>query len=70
MIRTGEESGSLAEMMKKASDFYEKDVEAALHRFTTLLEPFLILFAAGSVFLVLLAFYLPMFKMIQVVSGH
>lgn len=70
LVKTGEESGSLADMMKKCSDFYEKDVEAGLRQFTALLEPVLITFAAGSVFLVLLAFYLPLFKMIQVVSGH
>lgn len=70
LVKTGETSGTLSEMMKKTSDFYEKDVEAGLRHFTALLEPVLIVFSAGSVFLVLLAFYLPLFKMIRVVSGH
>lgn len=70
MVRTGEESGALSEMMMKAGTFYGQEVEDGVKKFTTLLEPLLIVFAASAVFLVLLAFYLPMFRMIKVMSQH
>lgn len=66
LIRAGEQSGELADMMLKASRFYEDEVENGVKRFTTLMEPLLIIFAAGSVFIVLLGFYLPMFQMFKV----
>lgn len=68
MVRTGEESGALSEMMMKAGAYYGQEVEDGVKTLTTLMEPMLIVFAAGAVFLVLLAFYLPMFQMIRVMS--
>ena len=70
MVRTGEQSGELAEMMEKAGSFYRQEVEDGAAQFTALIEPVLIAFAAGTVFLVLLAFYLPMFKLAKVMMPH
>jgi type IV pilus assembly protein PilC len=70
MVRTGEQSGELSEMMEKAGSFYRQEVEDGATQFTALIEPVLIAFAAGTVFIVLLAFYLPMFKLAKVMMPH
>lgn len=67
MIRTGEESGELLKMVDDASKYYEAEVGNRLTRFIAVLEPALIIVAAGIVIIVLLAFYLPMFKMFQTI---
>jgi Type II secretory pathway, component PulF len=67
MIRTGEESGELVKMVNDASKYYETEVGNHLTRFIAVLEPALIIGAAGIVIIVLLAFYLPMFKMFQTI---
>jgi type IV pilus assembly protein PilC len=68
MIQTGESSGELIQMTDEASRFYAEEVEDAMKKFVAVIEPVLIIVAAGSVFLVLLAFYLPMFQMIKVIK--
>lgn len=70
MVKTGEQSGALSEMMLKASVFYDREVDDGVRKFTALLEPVLIIFAAVMVFLVLLAFYLPMFGMMKAMNIH
>jgi len=67
MVRTGEESGELAKMVNDTSKYYEAAVERGLNKLIALLEPVLIICAAGIVFIILLAFYLPMFKMFQAI---
>jgi type IV pilus assembly protein PilC len=66
MARTGEESGQLVNMMQEAGSFFEEQVEDGVKRFVAIVEPVLIVFAAGAVFLVLVAFYLPLFKMFKI----
>ncbi|HOJ79149.1 MAG TPA: type II secretion system F family protein [Bacillota bacterium] len=68
LISTGEESGELVRMMNEASAFYEVEVEEGVKKFIAVIEPVLLIIAAGSVFIVLLAFYLPLFKMFQVMN--
>lgn len=68
LISTGEESGELVRMMTEASAFYEVEVEEGVKKFIAVIEPILLIIAAGSVFIVLLAFYLPLFKMFQVMN--
>ncbi len=65
MVRTGEESGELVKMINDAAKFYEIDIEKRIASFIAVIEPVLIICAAIVVIIVLLAFYLPMFKMFQ-----
>jgi len=64
MIRIGEESGSLDEIMKKTADFYDYEVEAAMQRLTALLEPLMIIIMAVIIGFLIIAMYLPMIDMI------
>lgn len=70
MVQTGETSGELVGMMDDASAYFGEEVEAGMKKFVAVIEPLLIVFAAASVFLVLLAFYLPMFQMFKVFSNR
>ena len=62
MIGVGEETGALETMMTKVADFYEEQVEAAVKALTSILEPIMILFVGGIVGFIVIAMYLPMFK--------
>jgi type IV pilus assembly protein PilC len=62
MIGVGEETGALETMMTKIADFYEEQVEAAVKALTSILEPIMILFVGGIVGFIVIAMYLPMFK--------
>lgn len=62
MISIGEETGELDAMMMKVADFYEDEVEQAVKALTSILEPFMMVVVAGMVGVILLAMYLPMFK--------
>jgi type IV pilus assembly protein PilC len=62
MIGVGEETGALETMMSKVADFYEEQVEAAVKALTSILEPIMILFVGGIVGFIVIAMYLPMFK--------
>jgi type IV pilus assembly protein PilC len=62
MIGVGEETGALETMMSKIADFYEEQVEAALKALTSILEPIMILMVGGIVGFIVIAMYLPMFK--------
>jgi type IV pilus assembly protein PilC len=63
MAKVGEESGSLSEVLDKASEFYEKKMEGAISLMLGLLEPALIVIVGGIVLVVILAMYLPIFSM-------
>jgi type IV pilus assembly protein PilC len=62
MIGVGEETGALETMMTKIADFYEEQVEAAVKALTSILEPIMILFVGAIVGFIVIAMYLPMFK--------
>ncbi|MEO0072249.1 MAG: type II secretion system F family protein [candidate division WOR-3 bacterium] len=65
MVATGEESGSLDDMLRQISDFYDKEVEIAVKNLTSLIEPILIMIlGAGAVF-VILAVILPYMQILQ-----
>ena len=63
MIAVGEESGSLDEMSGKVADFYEDDVDAAVDSMSSLLEPLIMLILGVLVGGLVIAMYLPIFKM-------
>ncbi len=62
MIGVGEETGALETMMTKVADFYEEQVAAAVKALTSILEPIMIVIVGGIVGFIVIAMYLPMFK--------
>jgi len=62
MIGVGEETGALETMLAKIADFYEDQVAAAMKALTSILEPVLIMVVGGIVGFIVIAMYLPMFK--------
>jgi type IV pilus assembly protein PilC len=67
MIAVGEESGSLDEMSSKVADFYEEDVDNAVDNMSSLLEPLIMAILGVLVGGLVVAMYLPIFKMGAVV---
>ncbi|MEJ1929177.1 type II secretion system F family protein [Nostoc sp. NIES-2111] len=65
MISIGEETGELDAMLMKIADFYEDEVEQAVKALTSVLEPIMILVLGGMVGTILLAMYLPLFKVFE-----
>ncbi len=63
MIAVGEESGSLDEMAAKVADFYEADVDAAVDALSSLLEPMIMVILGVLVGGLVIAMYLPIFKL-------
>src|SRR3712207_4839027 len=62
MIAVGEETGNLDTMLSKVADFYEDEVSAAVKALTSILEPIMIVFVGGIVGFIVIAMYMPMFK--------
>jgi type IV pilus assembly protein PilC len=62
MVGVGEETGALETMLSKVADFYEDQVAAAIKALTSILEPVMILLVGGMVGFIVIAMYLPMFK--------
>jgi type IV pilus assembly protein PilC len=63
MIAVGESTGNLDKMLEKVADFYEEEVEAIVGGMTKLIEPLVLVFLGGAVGGLLIAMYLPIFKM-------
>ncbi len=69
MIDVGEETGSLDAMLMKVADIYDAEVEAAVEGLLQLLEPAIIVFLGGIVGFIVIALYLPIFALADVMSG-
>jgi type IV pilus assembly protein PilC len=69
MIGIGEQTGALDEMLSKVADFYDDEVDAAVEALTAAIEPIMIVVMGTMVGGMLVAMYLPMFKMANVVGG-
>ncbi|RZI61262.1 MAG: type II secretion system F family protein [Rubrivivax sp.] len=67
MSSIGEESGSLDHMLGKAADFYEEEVDDAVKSLSSLMEPIIIVFLGGLIGGIVVAMYLPIFKLGAVV---
>ncbi len=63
----GEESGSLDQMLGKAADFYEEEVDEAVKALSSLMEPFIIVILGSIIGGIVVSMYLPIFKLGQVV---
>jgi len=68
MINVGEATGALDEMLGKIADFFDDEVDAAVGALTALLEPMLMVFLGTVIGFIVIAMYLPIFKMASVVG--
>ncbi len=68
MIKIGEESGSLDEILDRTADFYDEEVEAAMQKMTTALEPIMIVVMAIVMGAILIAMVMPMFEMVNTIQ--
>ncbi len=69
MISVGEATGSLDTMLEKIADFYDDEVDTAVEALTSMLEPMLMVFLGGSIGGLVIAMYLPIFKMAGALAG-
>jgi type IV pilus assembly protein PilC len=70
MVKVGEQTGALGDMLDAISDFYDEDLDTRMATVLSLVEPVLLVLMAVIVAAMLLAFYLPMFQAISAVQGH
>ena len=68
MTAVGEETGAMDEMLGRIADFYDRDVEATTESLTAALEPIMIAFLGGIVGSMVIALYMPMFKIFELVE--
>ncbi|NLM43586.1 MAG: type II secretion system F family protein [Clostridiales bacterium] len=68
MIKVGEESGALDNLLNKCADFYDDEVETALYKITELIQPTMVVIMALVVGFVVLAIALPMFEMVNTIQ--
>ena len=65
MIGVGEATGAMDQMLSKIADFYDDEVDTAVEALTSLLEPLMMVFLGGSIGAILIAMYLPIFKLAE-----
>jgi len=68
MVKIGEETGELEKMLEKIADFYEDEVDAAVKAITSIIEPLMMVLVGGVVGVIIIAMYLPMFKMLSLIE--
>src|SRR5260221_1405400 len=67
MIKVGEETGELDKMLGKIADFYEEEVDASIETLTSIIQPIMMIGVGLMVGVIIIAMYLPMFKMLSLV---
>jgi type IV pilus assembly protein PilC len=68
MIAVGEETGDIDGMLTKIAEFYESEVDATVKALTSIIEPLMIVVVGGIVGGIIVAMYLPMFKIFELVE--
>jgi len=68
MVKIGEETGELDEMLGKVADFYEDEVDSSIASLTSIIEPILMIAVGAIVGTIVIAMYLPMFKMLTLIK--
>lgn len=68
MIAVGEETGDIDGMLNKIAEFYESEVDAAVKALTSIIEPLMIVVVGGIVGGIIIAMYLPMFKIFELIQ--
>jgi len=69
MIGVGEQTGAMDQMLQKIADFYEEEVDAAVSALTSLIEPVMMAFLGVVVGGLIIAMYLPIFKLAGNIQG-
>ena len=69
MVDVGEETGELDKMLIKVADNYDEEVDNAVNGLVSILQPLLILFLGGAVFVIVLSVFLPMLSLINTLGG-
>ena len=68
MIGVGESTGALDAMLEKIADFYDEEVDQAVENLTALIEPFMLVFLGVTIGGLVVAMYLPIFKLAGAIS--
>ena len=68
MVKVGEETGELEKMLDKIADFYEDEVDASIQALTSIVEPIMMIGVGLVVGIIIIAMYMPMFKLLQLVE--
>jgi type IV pilus assembly protein PilC len=68
MIRAGEESGKLGEVLDTVSDFYSRELKAVIKGVTAMIEPLMIVVMGGLVGFIAMSIILPIFKLSQILK--
>ena len=69
MVKIGEETGELEKMLSKIADFYEDEVDSAIQSLTSIIEPLMMIGVGLMVGIIIIAMYLPMFRMMQLIGN-
>jgi type IV pilus assembly protein PilC len=68
MIAVGESTGALDVMLSKIADFYDEEVDSAVNNLTAMMEPMLMVFLGGAVGFIVIAMYMPIFKIMTLIK--
>jgi type IV pilus assembly protein PilC len=68
MVKIGEETGELDAMLGKIADFYEEEVDASISALTSIIEPIMIIMVGAVIGTIIIAMYLPMFKLLTLIK--
>jgi type IV pilus assembly protein PilC len=69
LISVGEQTGNMTEMLETISSYFEEEFDSTVEKLSQMMEPIMICFLGGVIGFILVAMYLPIFKMGQVVTG-
>ncbi len=69
MVKVGESTGALEEMLTTVSEFYDESIETSLQTLINLIEPMILIVMGGVIATILLSVYLPMFTILQNIKG-
>jgi len=68
MVSAGERTGNLDTMLDKIADFFEEEVDAAVNALTSVMEPIMLIVIGGMVGVIVVALYLPIFKLASTIK--
>jgi type IV pilus assembly protein PilC len=68
MVKIGEETGELEKMLDKIADFYEDEVDTSIAALTSIVEPLMMMGVGAIIGVIVIAMYLPMFKLLELVQ--
>ena len=69
MVKVGEQSGALEEMLSSVSEFYDEEIDTLLARVISFVEPVILVIMGGVIMTILLSVYLPIFRLMSQVKG-